>query len=71
MNKNEAKAIMLACSEINSYLNNAALVADTLEDPAIQRALRDELGNAIVKIYGDLMRPVIKEFPDLDPDKDV
>lgn len=70
MDMEEAKAVMLACSEINLRLNNVSLVVDTIKDESLQRALRAELGSAMVAIYGGLMRPVITAFPELDPDVD-
>ncbi|HEX8615687.1 MAG TPA: hypothetical protein VF800_30765 [Telluria sp.] len=68
MNIEEAKAVMLACGEINARLNNVSLVVDKIKDESIQKALRAELGGAMVSIYGGLMRPVIENFPELDPD---
>ena len=70
MDLDEGKAVMQACSEINEHLNNVSLVVDSIEDATIQKAIRAELGNAMVKIYGGLMRPVIKKFPELDPDEE-
>ncbi len=68
MNVDEAKALMQACDEINTHLNNISMLVDTIESGAVQRELRTELAQAVVKIYGDLMRPAIREFPELDPD---
>lgn len=70
MNLDEAKALMMACGEINFHLNNVSTIVDGLESKEMQRALRTELGNAMAKIYGGVMRPVIKDFPELDPDAD-
>lgn len=69
MNLEEAKAVMVACNEINANLNNVSTVVDAIKDDALKKALRTELGSAMVKVYG-LMRPIIHDFPELDPDPD-
>jgi len=68
MNLDEAKTLMLACSEVNSALNKVCLIVETIEDSAVRSKLKFELGNTCVAIYGGLMRPIIRDFPELDPD---
>jgi hypothetical protein len=50
-------------------LNEATSVIGTLADAEEQRRLRRPLGELMQSIYLELMRPIVKEHPELDPDR--
>jgi len=54
---------------MNESLNSATLLAAKVESKDEQDSLRRAIGNVIQVIYIDLMRPVIRQYPDLDPDR--
>ena len=68
MDIDEAQERMQVAQEINFLLNNAAELANSIADEDLQKQMKWALGQAMGKIYLDLMRPVVKQFPELDPD---
>ncbi len=68
MDRDEAQERMQVAQEINFLLNNAAELANSIADEDLQKQMKWALGQAMGKIYLDLMRPVVKQFPELDPD---
>lgn len=68
MDRDEAQERMQVAQEINFLLNNAAELANSIEDEDLQKQMKWALGQAMGKIYLDLMHPVVKQFPELDPD---
>ncbi|MFZ6757929.1 hypothetical protein ACO0K9_12030 [Undibacterium sp. Ji50W] len=71
MDLEEAKLIMRGCADVNVHLNNIALIVDTIDDVDLQKKLRVELSNAMGEIYLSLMRPIVKNFPEIDPDFEI
>jgi len=68
MDLEEAKRLMAASHEVNTCLNKAAELVNLITDPKLQADLRRSLGLAMSKVYLELMHPVIRQFPELDPD---
>jgi hypothetical protein len=45
-------------------------LSDQITDPEEKAAFRRALGDLMGHIYGQLMIPILRPYPDLDPDKD-
>jgi hypothetical protein len=67
----EAVHMMAAIEEINSCLNRAGEVCESIADVELQKKVKWELGQAMSRIYLGLMRPICRQFPELDPDAGV
>ena len=68
MESGEAKELMAAAQEVNSHLNHLAELSELIPDVELQRQIRLTLGHAMAKVYLGLMRPVVRQFPQFDPD---
>ena len=68
MQKEKAKALMDAIMSINDSLNDATHLTLDMTDQDEAKRVRSVLGEIGSRLYVDLMRPIIRAFPDLDPD---
>jgi len=50
-------------------LNEASALTETMADTEERRAVRRALGEITARAYTDLIRPIVRQFPDLDPEK--
>jgi hypothetical protein len=64
-----AEQLMHQIMAMNEPLNAAALLTERITDKAEHDSLKRVIGSLMQAIYIDLMRPVIRQYPDLDPDK--
>lgn len=69
MDRRIAELIMKDLLALNSLLNSMDPLINQISNADEQRLLRRGLGGVIISIYTDLMRPIIKQYPELDPDK--
>ncbi|HZR03993.1 MAG TPA: hypothetical protein VFA81_12580 [Burkholderiales bacterium] len=69
MDRDAAERLMQAYMAINTALNEATPLTSYIIDKSEQESIRSALGNLMQSVYLDLMRPLIKQHPDLDPDK--
>lgn len=69
MDRGAAERLMHAYMAINAALNDATPLTSQINDKGEQESVRSALGNLMQSVYLDLMRPLIKQHPDLDPDK--
>jgi hypothetical protein len=51
-------------------LNRATALAMQLEDQSEREAMLRSIGSMMDVAYVELMRPIISQYPDLDPDRD-
>lgn len=61
---------MRTLAAINEQLNSATSLTAQIDSKDEQQSLRRAIGNVVQTIYIDLMRPVISQYPDLDPDRE-
>jgi hypothetical protein len=54
---------------LNAPLNEAAALIGTLPDQEEQKRLRRPLGQVMQSVWIELMQPIVREYPHLDPDK--
>jgi hypothetical protein len=64
-----AEQLMRTFLAMNDPLNSATMIAGKIESKDEKESLRRAIGNVMQVIYIDLMRPLIKQYPDLDPDR--
>jgi hypothetical protein len=69
MDRDVAEKLMRHYLAAGAALNEATSVIGTLADAEEQRRLRRPLGEVMESIYLELMRPIIKEHPEVDPDR--
>jgi hypothetical protein len=70
MDKQTAQVLMDALREVGARLNDVAAIIETISDDAEKKALRRPLGLMMGSIYTDFQVPIIRQYGDLDPDKD-
>src|ERR1700694_5331740 len=68
MDKSVATQMIQAALSIGDHLNKLTDLSSRLSSEADQRKFRTNLGSAMGISYTDIMMPIIKEHPDLDPD---
>jgi hypothetical protein len=64
-----AEQLMHTFLAMSEPLNSATSLTAQMENKEEQESLRRAIGNVMQMIYIDLMRPVIRQYPDLDPDR--
>ena len=64
-----AEKLMEQYHRLNDPLNQATEIISTISDKDEQKRLRRPIGEMMVSLWTDLMSPIAKEYPDLDPDK--
>jgi hypothetical protein len=69
MDRITAEQLMRTLMVMNEQLNLATSHVGKINGKDEQESLRRAIGSVIQTIYIDLMRPVIKQYPDLDPDR--
>ena len=55
--------------DLNAPIGALDQLSSEIADPNTKRAFRYALGNLMAGTM-DLLRPVLRQFPDLDPDRD-
>jgi hypothetical protein len=65
-----ATAVMTACLFIGSHLDSLSAMSERVENEAERAKFRRAIGEIMGTLYVDIMRPVVKQYPDLDPDRD-
>jgi hypothetical protein len=68
MDRMLAEEFMGLLQQINGSLNSASQFTERLTDKAERDAIRRPLGTLMEIVYLELMRPITKQYPDLDPD---
>jgi hypothetical protein len=69
IDRDSAERLMINFMDINEALNAATITISHFPEQEEQRRFRRAVGEIGNIVYLDLMRPIIKQFPDLDPDK--
>jgi hypothetical protein len=64
-----AEKLMALYQKLNGSLNEAADVIGAIRDQEEQKRLRRPLGEVMQSVWLDLMQPIVRQHPDLDPDK--
>lgn len=69
MDKKIALKLMDSLTKIETPLNNAAKIIESIEDVEEKKKFRKNIGEIMGRLYTDLQRPIIQQYKELDPDK--
>jgi hypothetical protein len=69
MDKSTARELIRLYLKAGEPLNEATEIIDKLPDAEEQKRLRRPIGELISNVYIELIRPIVREYPDLDPDR--
>ena len=69
MDRDLAERIVKGVMDLNAPIGALDQLSSEIADPNTKRAFRYALGNLMAGTM-DLLRPVLRQFPDLDPDRD-
>lgn len=69
MDRPTAKRMIELLLSLDVPLNEASALTETIADTEERRAVRRALGDITARAYTDLIRPIVRQFPDLDPEK--
>jgi hypothetical protein len=69
MEKKTAEKLMEIYRQVGEILNNADPIIRNIEDDETKKQLIRPLGEVMADLWIKLERPIVKMYPDLDPDK--
>ena len=69
MNRELANALMGELTALAEPINRATALAMRVVDQGEREALLRPIGSIMDIVYAELMRPIISQYPDLDPDR--
>lgn len=69
MKKDSAKALMEKLLRLSEAMDQVCILIDQLESEEERKEFRRGMSGMLADVYTELMRPLIRQFPDLDPDK--
>ena len=69
MDRAVAEEMIRLVKALDGSLNAATAVTAKIADPEERKAIRRAIAEIILKADEDLIRPMVRQHPDLDPDK--
>jgi hypothetical protein len=69
MTRDDAEQLMRIYSSIGDLLNSADSIIRNISDENEKKRLLRLLGEMMADLWLKLESPIVKQFPDLDPDK--
>jgi hypothetical protein len=69
MDRTVAEKLMKDLMALTNPLNSATQATTQITDKEEQASFRRAIGEIMNSVYTDLMRPIVKQYPDLDPDR--
>jgi len=69
MNREDAKQLMKIYSSIGELLNSADPIIRNIPDKNERTKILRSLGDMMTDLWLKLERPIVKQFPEFDPDK--
>jgi hypothetical protein len=69
MDRAVAEDLIRLAKAFDASLNAATEATARIADHGERRAIRRAIGELIVRADEDLIRPIVRHYPDLDPDK--
>ena len=70
MDKKTAKELIETFVGLDASFSKASELTRNIEDKDEQIKFRQSLGEIIGDIYTELIIPIIRQYPELDPEKD-
>ena len=68
MNKESAQALMRKLLELSHAMDQVCEEINQIDSEEEKAQLRRGMSAMIADVYTELMRPIIQQFPELDPD---
>jgi hypothetical protein len=68
MNREIAEQLMSEFLALGGPINRATELAGKIDDVDERKAVRRAIGEIAVNVYSNLIRPIVHQYPDLDPD---
>ena len=69
MDRNVGELLMSNLLAFDEPLNSSATLVNQIPNKEEQKEFRRGIGEIVGRIYTDLMLPIIRQYPDLDPEK--
>lgn len=69
MDKNRAKLILDHIKSMDGSFGKLSELVDGISDETERKLYAKRLGDTWGIIYTEIMFPIVREYPDLDPDK--
>lgn len=70
MDKNDAAQLMDHLVALTPSIDGILMLVDHMADVEERRVYRERVTKLMTDIYLDLMVPIIRKFPELDPDQE-
>jgi hypothetical protein len=70
MDRAIAEQLMQCYVALDGPLHTAGKISEKIETKEERDPVRRAIGDLVLNIYSNLMRPIIRQYPDLDPDKE-
>jgi len=70
MERENAQKLMENISKIDSQINRMIEIISDMKDEQEQKRYRKSASMVVGLIYSDFIRPIIRDYPELDPDCD-
>jgi hypothetical protein len=70
MNRVLAEQLMTEFLALGGPINRATELAGKIDDVDERKAVRRAIGEIAVNVYSNLVRPIVHQYPDLDPDSE-
>jgi hypothetical protein len=69
MERTEARSILRAVESLGGELNKIDGLIRDLPDGSERKALLQALGGVMGTLVTDIVHPIVRQYPELDPDK--
>jgi hypothetical protein len=69
MDRIVAEQLMELLLALDGPLNRATELTEKITDLEERKVVRRGIGEITARAYTDLIRPIVRQFPDLDPEK--
>lgn len=70
MQKDFARQLMAEIALLDVRLNQIAHLIEQIEDGSERKAYRRAIATVMGSVYIELMVPTLRQYPELDPDKE-
>ena len=69
MKKDSAEALMQKLLELSKAMDQVCSLISQIESEEEREEFRRGMSGMLADVYTELMRPLIRQFPELDPDR--
>ena len=69
MEKEIAKKLVIELERLGNVVNDVALIIEEISDEGEKRKFRKGVAGLMGNLFTDIMHHIIREHPDLDPDR--